>query len=238
MGFNRTGVSTSPKLTKEMVQGTKEFAPSSAGDEREIAALRMEYAKAAEPLGHVPPPLTVKGAMKGAVQAIKGEPPAQLTDKLGERLGFERMGVRLYTAIVSKFDIYGGFPGGPSKVELEKILSEEYEHFKLLEGAVMKLGGDPTVMTPSADLQATMNRGVLEVVVEPRTDFVQCLEAALIAELADNDAWEMLSQLARQAGEEELAASFDRALLEEREHLIKVRAWLAAAQGRTEIMAE
>jgi ferritin-like metal-binding protein YciE len=69
--------------------------------------------------------------------------------------------------------------------------------------------------------------------VDPRTTLLQSLEAILIAELADNACWEALIALAQQAGEDTLVQPFEQALVTEQEHLMKVRTWLAAGQGRT-----
>jgi hypothetical protein len=230
MGHNRTGIATSPKLTEEMIAGAQEFAPTPNGEENIVGRVREEYARDAEPLGSVPPPATLKGAAKAALRGAKGLRPTQLIDKLGERLAFERTGVRLYEALISKYDAFGSFEGGPTREELVHIMAEEYQHFRLLSEAVTKLGGDPTVVTPSADLHATMTAGVMAVMVDPRTTFAQCLEAALLAELADNAAWEVLGDLATQNGEEELAAQFEAARREELDHLDHVKSWLAMAQ--------
>lgn len=231
-GHNRTGIATSPKLTREMIEGVQEFAPTPNGDENIIARVREEYARDAEPLGTVPPPTTLKGAAKTALRGAQGLRPTQLIDKLGERLAFERTGVRLYGALISKFDVSGGFEGGPTREMLVEIMNEEYQHFTLLSEAVVKVGGDPTVVTPSADLHATMTAGVLAVMVDPRTTFTQCLDAALLAELADNAAWEVLSELATQNGEDELATQFEAARREELVHLENVKSWIAMAQKR------
>ena len=231
-GMNKTGVATAPLLTKAMVEGTSEFPADGAGDEREIALARGAYAREAEPLGSVPPPLTAKGMVKTAGQLLRGENPSLLIDKLGERLAFERTGVRLYEALLSKLDALGSFDGGPQRAELEQILNEEYAHFNLLRDALLRLGADPTVMTPSADVHATMTKGVMEVMVDPRTNLAQSLEAALLAELADNDCWLSLTQLAHSAGQTELAAQCSQALADEQDHLTMIRGYLAAAQGR------
>jgi rubrerythrin len=217
-----------------MLEGTAEFPPTTSGDETIIGRVREEYAKQADRLGSVPPPMTLAGAATAAVRGVRGLRPTQFVDKLGERLAFERTGVRIYEALISKFDAFGGFEGGPSRADLETIMDQEYSHFRLLTDAVAKVGGDPTVVTPSADLHATMTRGVLDVMVDPRTTFAQCLEAALLAELADNDCWEALGNLARQSGEDELATLFDAALQEEFVHLESVRRWIAAAENRIE----
>jgi rubrerythrin len=232
IGMNRTGIGTSPLLSKEMLEGTEEFLPPSDGDEREIARARGDYARDAEPIGSVPPPLTPRGMLKTAGQALKGESPTQFIDLLGARLAYERSGTRLYEALLSKFDALGGFAGGPQRADLEQIVADEYRHFQLLDRTITRLGADPTVMTPSADLQATISKGAFEVVLDPRTGLAQCLEAILVVELADNECWDALLQLANNAGDDTAVEEFAAALVQEEEHLLKVRAWLAAAQGR------
>lgn len=234
IGHNRTGIATSPELTQQMLDGTHEFSPNAPANGDALGSVREDYAKKSDRLGTVPPPANLQGAALTAVRGLRGLRPTQFIDKLGERLAFERTGVRLYEALISKFDAFGSFEGGPTRDELMDILREEHEHFRLLTAAVVKLGGDPTVVTPSADLHATMTRGVLEVTVDPRTTFAQCLEAALIAELADNEAWTALVDLATQTGDEELAKRFEEASENEAEHLENVRTWLAAAQNRPE----
>lgn len=232
LGMNRTGVSTSPKLTAEMVKGHEEFPPDRPGDERSIAADRgMTARRWADPIGSVPPPTSAKGALKSGMTALKGESPTQFIDKLGARCAFERSGVRLYEALLAKHDSKGSFAGGPSRADIEDILNEEFNHFRTLTEAIEKLGADPTVMTPSADLEATIGQGSLAVLVEPRTNLAQCLVAVLSIELVDNDAWTMLIKLAKQAGQGDMAKRFEQALKEEDEHVAKVRRWLSAAQG-------
>jgi hypothetical protein len=195
--------------------------------------VRIAYGKEAEPLGSVPLPAGMTKKAKTAMKAVMGEHPTLLMDKLGERLAFERSGTRLYEALVSKHDAFGSFAGGPSKGDLEEILQEEYRHFTMLSSAIEHLGGDPTAVTPSADLHATASQGIAKVIVDPRTTLLQSLEAILIAELADNACWEALIALTQQAGEDTLVQPFEQALVTEQEHLMKVRAWLAAGQGRT-----
>ena len=167
LGFNRTGISTSPNSARAMVEGTSEFMPLELTSTSEsIGLLRQEYVKSSDPIGSVPPPLRAEGIVTAVLQGLKGTHPTQFIDKLGERLAFERMGVRLYEALISKFD--GGFRGGPDLGKLEEIMLEEHAHFRMLADVVTAIGGDPTVVTPSADLHATLSKGIAEVMVEPR----------------------------------------------------------------------
>lgn len=232
LGFNRTGIGTSQSAAERMIEGTSEFPPDMPGDESAIGAVRGEFARDASPVGSVPPPTSLKGAVKLAAQGLKGAQPTQVLDKLGERLAFERTGVRLYEALISKFEGLGSFPGGPELAELEEQMMEEHEHFRLLSDVITRMGGDPTVMTPSADVQATLSKGILEVMVDARTSFAQCLEALLLAELADNECWDTLIDLARETGDDAAVLAFERALAEEQDHLDNVRSWIAAAQQR------
>ena len=232
IGSNRTGIATSPGMSSEMI----EYATSAPGrtrpDGKSIATVRIGYAREAEPIGSLPPPPTLKQLAKSTIEAIAGGQPNVLMDKLGERLAFERTGTRLYQALISKFDAYGSFAGGPSRADLEHLRDEEKQHFDLLRNALEELGGDPTAVTPSADLSAIASRGLEDVLADPRTSLAQCLDAMLIAELVDVDGWSALIELARAIDDEELLARFEKAEQEEHEHLGKVRSWVAGAQGR------
>jgi rubrerythrin len=134
--------------------------------------------------------------------------------------------------LISKHEAFGSFTGGPSKADLEHIHEEEYRHFTMLQAAIEQLGGDPTAVTPAANLSATASQGIPKVIVDPRTTLLQSLEAILVAELSDNACWETLVELAQQAGENDLTQQFEQALADEQDHLRKVRTWLASGQGR------
>jgi rubrerythrin len=231
-GTNRTGMAAAPQRAEEMLGGMEEFPPSSQGSAEDLAQVRVAYAREAEPLGSVPLPADLKGDGKSTAKAATGEQLLLLMDKLAERLAFERAGTRLYEALVSKHEAFGSFPGGPSRGDLEHVREEEYRHFTMLQSVIEQLGGDPTAVTPSANLQATAAHGIQKVVVDPRTTLLQSLEAALVAELTDNACWEALIELAQGAGEDALVQPFQEALKNEQDHLDKVQAWVAAGQGR------
>src|SRR5690606_12038654 len=101
-------------------------------------------------------------------------------------------------------------------------------HFDLVCSAVESLGADPTAQTPCADISGVASLGLLQVITDPRTTVAQCLDAMLTVELTDNAAWELLIELARESGHDELADSFGEAYEQEEEHVITIK------QGRRE----
>jgi rubrerythrin len=204
---------THPELLAAMIEGTREFGPTSHGGAEQIANLRIRYAKEADPQATMPPsPKVAQDRMP-------------LLDKLGARLQFERTGVRLYEALISKLDAYGGFEGGPSRADLEHIRDEEKQHLALVQTLIQRIGGDPTAMTPSANLEATASRGVMDVLVDPRTTFRECLETIVIAELADHESWRALVRLTSKI-DPNMSLEIARAEETEDQHLKKLRAWL------------
>lgn len=228
VGLNRTGIQTSPIDSKEAIEGAKAGLPSSSGSEAGIIEVRALYARESEGMGTVPVPATFKGLFTSAKGLLQGNKPTVFIDKLGERLGFERTGVRLYEAALGKFDLHGPWAGGPSRDQLEKILGDELSHFVLIREALEKLGADPTALTPSANLSSVASMGIAQVLQDPRTNLVQCLEALLVAELTDNSGWELLIELAQGLGQVEFVEQFEQALGVEAEHLMLVRRWLIA----------
>jgi len=225
---NRTGVSRDPDMAKDMMKGAKHTIDGT--DRAEFIEERLDLMRTSPPAATMPPPAHLDKVRS-----------TLLLDKLGERLAFERTGVRLYDTLLLKYEATGGFPGGPSRADLEEIREDELSHFAMLEGIVGRFGGDPTAVTPSANLAAVESRGLGVAINDPRTSLAEGLHTILIAELADNDAWEQLIELVEQLGEEELADEFREALEDEQEHLARVRGWLAAdlsARARAEQLTE
>jgi len=220
---NRTGIMTNPQLSAELINGAEESEPDAEGDAADLASVRADYLDEVTPIGS--PPLIL--------EAEEGENPspldgmAVLLDKLGERLAFERQGTRIYQAVLQKCEALSVQDrAGPSIEDLQHICNEELEHFKLLQKAITKLGGDATIQTPSADVAGVLSMGMVQVVSDPRTTVPQMLQAVLTAELADNDGWQLLQDLAAELGADDLEEQCRRCFDEEQEHLQKVRAWL------------
>jgi rubrerythrin len=228
LGMNRTGLSAAPALAKQMIRSSHDGLKKPTPESAEAREMRLDYARAAPPIGTVPPPASLKGVATAVLDALSGDKAAVLIDKLAERLAFERMGVRLYDAILRKFDAKGPLPGGPSREELEEIHEDERRHFALVQEAIETMGADPTVQTPSADLEGVASLGLVQILADPRTDLREGLQAILHAEAADRDGWELLISLAEGFEQKELAASFEEALRVEETHLIRVRAWVTA----------
>jgi rubrerythrin len=225
LGMNRTGIQVAPVQSKRMMEVTEITRPSSQGDENAMAEIRAEYIRGAEPVGTVPVPLSVKGAVTASAKILTGKRPQVFMDKLGERLAFERTGTRLYQAFIMKCRAPHG---GPDVVSLDKLLhiqEEELRHFKLLTDCMTQLGGDPTAQTPCADVAGVESMGLLQVVTDPKTTINQSLHAILVAELSDNVAWEELIVLAREMGLADMATRFEEAAAHERDHLETVRTW-------------
>jgi len=232
---NRTGIMTNPQLSAELITGAEETEPDSEGDAADLAEIRADYLNELVPIGS--PPLILEAEEGENPSPLEGM--AVLLDKLGERLAFERQGTRLYQAVLQKCEALNvENSAGPSVEDLQHICNEELDHFKLLQKAITKLGGDATIQTPCADVAGVLSMGMVQVVSDPRTTVPQMLQALLTAELADNDGWQLLQDLAAELGADDLEEQCRQCFDEEQEHLEKVRAWLLsmtlaqAAAGR------
>ena len=249
-GVNRTGATASPQGAEAMAEAVATLSPPTDIDMSGSEAFHVSYITEADAVGSIPPPPSFKGMVKSGMARLKGESPGIFVDKIGERIAFERSGTRLYDALITKYNALAERDGeslmpaeealasqndaeiaavmdeGPLQT-LERIRSEELDHFQMLVQAMEQLGGDPTAQTPCADVIATASMGLMQVVTDPRTTMAQSLNAILTAELTDNAGWELLAQLAEEAGESELTGKFLGALSQEQEHLRVIKAWLA-----------
>src|ERR1041384_2006395 len=148
MTGNRTGMQTSPELAEELIEGANNATPSSEGGAEDIADYRGEYIAEGFPIGSMP----MKPASEEAEADEEDAGMAVFLDKLSERLAFERMGTRLYEALLNKCETLGETTPGPTLEDIEHIGREELEHFLLINKAITELGGDPTVQSPCADM--------------------------------------------------------------------------------------
>lgn len=227
LGMNRTGTDMSPFLTKEMVKGVglRDIGPISYAD---MEAIRSSYIKLNTPVGSVPLPGTLKGVLKSGKEKLTGHNPEVLINKLGQRLAFERSGVRLYDALIMKCrnDDSGEGQNIVDIALLEQFRQEEADHFIMVKDTMDSIGADPTAQTPDADSSGLASLGIMKVMTEPRTSISQSLEAMLTVEMTDNAAWEMLIELCEGMGLTDTASEFRRALEQEERHLQQIKTWL------------
>jgi hypothetical protein len=225
LGKNRTGLQMAPLQAKKMLENTAAVA-SATFDPLILATPRAEIARMAPPVGTMPPPATLKGMAKSALKALTGEKATVFLDKLGQRLAFERTGVRLYEAVLAKIPAASNDDGTLTAAAVRRIHDDELSHFLLVKEAIEQMGGDPTAQTPCADLVGVQGMGLVQSVTDPRTTLTQCLDTLLAAELIDNDSWAVLIGMAEAMGQTDLAKKFVEALTAESQHLELVRGWI------------
>jgi len=231
-GQNRTGAAVTPDQIGLMLEAVRDLSPQGPISTHAIDVERQSCIVEAESLGSIPRPESkTKGDLKKIKAKVAGASPSLLMDKLGERIAFERTGSRLYDALISKYLALSNTGEDPLQDEaaldtLRRIRAEELRHLKMLADTVSALGGDPTAQTPCADVTAAASAGLVQVLTDPRTTIAQCLNAVLTAELTDNAGWELLSELAQEAGQSGLVQQFSTALADEQQHLAIVRGWL------------
>lgn len=228
LGRNRTGMQLSPLMDELQFDAVEQdpavLSTVQRPEASQQALIRREYIEQAEALGSMPPPGTVGGVLKTGANMLTGKRLHVLVDKIAERLAFERGGTRLYDAVIVKALMLAD--GTPVVVDrLRQIREQEAEHAALLETALTELGADPTAQTPCADLVGVQTMGLLQSVSDPRTSLSQTLSSALAAELIDVANWDMLSNLARSVGHDDLAERFEMALVHEQQHLETLRTW-------------
>jgi hypothetical protein len=221
LGFNRTGIQMSPVDAARMRTGADD-GPAEDGDGHEHLRVRQDYIDD-HGLGTVPPPGTMKGMVKSGVEMMAGKRPQVFIDKLGERLAFERGGVRLYDTLLAKCEASAGGISAQALHDLRRFRDQEVQHMHMVVAAIERLGADPTAQTPCADLIGVEAMGLVQAMNDPRTNLLQSLHVMLDAEVLDNSAWEMLIGLARSMGQSQIADDFAVALEQEEMHLLKLR---------------
>lgn len=229
LGFNRTGIEMSPVDAQRMQSpGPKLAVEDESRDTvgENYRTVRQSYA-IDNGLGSVPVPATMKGMVKSGVQIVTGKRPQVFIDKLGERLAFERGGVRLYDTLLGKCEAWPDTVSEDTLAELRRFRDEEAQHLLLVKKAIEQMGADPTAQTPCADLIGVESAGLVQAMNDPRTNVLQSLHVILDAELLDNAGWEMLVELARSVGQDGIAQDFQTARHQEAVHLVRIRTLVA-----------
>jgi ferritin-like protein len=223
---NVTGAEHAPKCLKKMLEACDHFPPDILGSDKRLEKERSVLGKEASSIGSIPLPTTIQGSVKKSFSKLISKNPEIFLDKLGERLAFERAGVRLYNLAIAKAK---GLQEKKSLLnQLKHIRDEEAEHMTIIASALTRLGADPTAMTPAADLAGVLGQGMMQILSDPRTNMMQALDALLNAEAIDNKAWEFLIDLAEANGQHILVEHFENALMQEEEHLKIIRSLIQA----------
>jgi len=230
MGRNRTGIDMSPIDSKAMIEGAMNSPVTQTS--QSIRSIERDYIQQSDAVGSVPIPGTIKGALKSTMQKVTGSNPEMFINKLGERLAYERTGVRIYESFINKCEAALADKEMGDIIPIDQVRqfrNQEAEHFQILKDCLDKLGADPTAQTPDANISGVAASGLMKVIMDPRTTVGQCLEAMLSIELTDNAAWELLIKLAEDMGMSDMAEQFRHALRQEDVHLQSIRQWYETA---------
>ena len=147
---------------------------------------------------------------------------SKVIDVLNERLAFERAGVKLYDRVLEVARASTDENVQRMLDELQKHRDEEKEHEEWLEEQIRSLGGDAHGETDRSRLVTRESRGIEEVVMSD-AELPHLLHALLAAELVDNAGWDLLAQIADEAGDREARREFKKRLHEEEDHLLFLR---------------
>jgi hypothetical protein len=152
----------------------------------------------------------------------------QALDRLAARLGFGRTCIQICDALLRKLDAVGPHHG-PSRGDLEQLRAEDLRHLMTARELIIKLGGDPTVVSPRASMQVPVSASLCQLAADQRTSVADALDTLLVAELVDREAWEQLAAEIAPLCDAELEAQLREVRRAGGEHVVRVRAWLAAA---------
>ena len=145
----------------------------------------------------------------------------RVLDLLGERLAFERAGVKLYDKILGRMRMSGDPQIHKVLARIEVNREQEKEHEEWLEEQIRALGGDDHAPSEKSILVKTEAEGIEQVVMRD-PNLLHDFHALLTAELADNAGWELLVELASEFGDRDAKKEFKKRLHEEEQHLVCV----------------
>jgi ferritin-like metal-binding protein YciE len=148
---------------------------------------------------------------------------SKLIDLLTERLFFERSSVKLYDTILAKMESSAEEEVVAMLDQMREHRNEEWQHEEFLEQCIRDLGGDTHAESEMARLTIRESQGIAQVVGDPSSPLSHLFHALLAWELVDNAGWDLLVELADEAGDRAAKRDFKKCLKEEEEHLIFVR---------------
>jgi bacterioferritin (cytochrome b1) len=147
---------------------------------------------------------------------------SKVIDYLSERLEFERAAVKLYDRILEVMRASGDENVARMLEDMQSHRDEEKEHEEWLEAEVRALGGDAHSETDKSRLITRESKGIEEVVMSD-AQLPHLFHALLAAELVDNAGWDLLVQVADEAGDRQAKREFKKRLHEEEDHLLLLR---------------
>lgn len=147
---------------------------------------------------------------------------ARVIDVLNERLAFERSGVKLYDQILMKIRLSNDPAITRVLDQMQEHRNEEKEHEEWLEAQIRSLGGTAHEETEHSRLITRESQGIEDVIMNDPA-LPHLFHALLAAELVDNAGWDLLVQLADEAGDRTAKREFKKRLHEEEEHLVLMR---------------
>lgn len=146
----------------------------------------------------------------------------KVIDVLNERLAFERAGVKLYDRVLEIMRASGDDNVKRMLDEVQEHRDEEKAHEEWLEEQIRALGGDAHAETDKSRLVTRESKGIEEVVMSD-AELPHLFHALLAAELVDNAGWDLLVQIADEAGDREAKREFKKRLHAEEDHLLLLR---------------
>jgi rubrerythrin len=147
----------------------------------------------------------------------------KVLDLLTARHAYERAAVKLYDTILAKMRASGSGDVMRMLPKLSELHEQEMEHEAWLDEQIRAAGGDAQAETEMTRLEETESSGVEKIVLEEDAPLPKMFHALLVAELGDNAGWDLLAQLAGEAGDHEAKRSFKKRLHQEEAHLLFVR---------------
>lgn len=140
-------------------------------------------------------------------------------DKLTQRWVVERSAITLYHLAIARLR---DDPAVAALIpELERFAAQEERHGEMLSQLLGELGHEPRhePATPSVNVAASEMAALLDALRTPALGPRHVLEVVLMAERLDLTGWELLTDLAKEAGlDEDYLRSFRAAGREEAEH--------------------
>lgn len=149
-----------------------------------------------------------------------------LIDKLGERIFFKRIGIRLFDGLMKKYHQETNKDALPSLIEIVSFQMEEMAQFKMLSDMISTLDGDPTALTPEADFILRSISSWPQLIQEQKTTFSQTIQIMLMAKLIDQTSYETVIELAEANEKASLAVKLQLALDETIHQIAKYKNWL------------